>query len=117
MALGASWSDNGLVFCQIAGASIDPDLLTKWWRHLVRRRAPGLDLVPIRLHDLRHSHCTQLLDAGVRPDVVTERLGHASVAFTLQRYGHRYAGDQRAGLARLRSRDHAVTTAAKSSIS
>jgi hypothetical protein len=33
----------------------------------------------------------------VRPDVVTERLGYASVAFTLQRYGHRYAGDQRSG--------------------
>lgn len=113
MALGAGWSDHGLVFCQIAGTSIDPDLLTTWWRHLVRRRALGLDLVPIRLHDLRNSHCTQLLDAGVRPDVVTERLGHLSVAFTLQRYGHRYAGDQRSGLARLRSRDHAVTTAAK----
>jgi hypothetical protein len=30
-------------------------------------------------------------------------LGHSSVAFTLQRYGHRDAGDQRSGLARLRS--------------
>jgi hypothetical protein len=33
---------------------------------------------------------------------VSERLGHSSIAFTLQRYGHRYAGDQRSGLARLR---------------
>jgi integrase len=113
VALGAEWSDHGLVFCQIAGAAINPGLLTNWWRELVRREAPGLGLPAIRLHDLRHSHCTQLLDAGVRPDVVTERLGHSSVAFTLQRYGHRYAGDQRSGLARLRSRDHAVTTTAR----
>ena len=40
----------------------------------------------IRFHDLRHSHCTQLLDAEVRVDIVTERLGHSSVAFTLDRY-------------------------------
>ena len=114
LALGAEWSDGGLVFCQSAGAAINPGLLTNWWRELVRRHAPSLGLPAIRLHDLRHSHCTQLLDAGVRPDVVTERLGHSSVAFTLQRYGHRYAGDQRSGLARLRSRDHVVTTATRS---
>jgi transposase len=54
------------------------------------------------LADMLRLHATQLLAADVRPDVVTERLGHASVAFTLQQYGHRYAGDQRSGLARLR---------------
>lgn len=46
--------------------------------------AEPLGLPSLRFHDdLRHSHCTQLVDAGVRPDIVTERLGHASVAFTL----------------------------------
>lgn len=71
-------------------------------RHAVPRGLPG-----IRFHDLRHSHTTQLLAEQVRPDVVTERLGHSSVAFTLQVYGHRYAGDQRSGRSRsVRSPPH-----------
>ena len=110
--LGAGWRDHGLVFTQVDGEPIHPDRLSERWTLLVRRVAPPLGLATIRLHDLRHSHATQLLAADVRPDVVSARLGHSSVAFTLQQYGHRYAGDQRSGLARLRkmSRDHAVTT-------
>lgn len=102
VSLGAGWQDHDLVFCAIDGSAVPPDRLSERWRLLVRRHAPALGLPTLRLHDLRHSHCTQLLEAGVRPDVVTERLGHSSVAFTLQQYGHRYAGDQRSGLARLR---------------
>ncbi|MCZ7525752.1 MAG: site-specific integrase [Acidimicrobiia bacterium] len=102
LALGEGWRDHDLVFCEVDGSPIHPDRLSRRWTDLVRRHAPGLDMPAIRFHDLRHSHCHQLLDAGVRPDVVTERLGHSSVAFTLQQYGHRWAGDQRSGLARLR---------------
>jgi integrase len=40
------------------------------------------------IHDLRHTHITDLLAAGVHPKIVSERVGHSSVAFTLQRYGH-----------------------------
>jgi integrase len=74
-------------------------------------QTPPIPAVPlgvpaIRLHDLRHSHVTQLLDAGVRPDIVTERLGHASVALTLQQYGHRFAVDQRS-VSRVCARLHA----------
>jgi len=104
IALGAGWRDLDVVFCEVDGSAIHPDRLSKRWSDLVRRHAPPLGLPTIRLHDLRHSHATQLLAASVRPDVVTERLGHASVAFTLQQYAHRYAGDQRTGLARLRER-------------
>jgi integrase len=100
--LGAGWRDRALVFCMVDGSCINPTTASKTWAATVRRHAPKLKLPVIRFHDLRHSHATQLLDAGVRPDVVTERLGHSTVAFTLQRYGHRYAGDQRTGLARLR---------------
>lgn len=103
LALGAGWRDLGLVFCEVDGSAIHPDRLSKRWTDLVRRHAPALGIPTIRFHDLRHSHCTQLLDAGVRPDIVTERLGHSSVAFTLAQYGHRFAGDQRSGLARLRA--------------
>jgi integrase len=40
------------------------------------------------IHAARHTHCTALLEAGVHPKIVSERLGHSSVAFTLDRYGH-----------------------------
>lgn len=114
MAVGAGWRNRDeLVFVEVDGSLIHPERLSDRWRILVKR-APGLSLQRIRLHDLRHSHATQLLVAGTRPDVVTKRLGHSSVAFTLQTYGHVYDGDQRTAmstlLARRRgARDSAVT--------
>jgi integrase len=54
------------------------------FRRLVRRSG----LPHIRLHDLRHTHATQLLIQGVNVKVVSERLGHASVAITLDIYAH-----------------------------
>jgi integrase len=103
LAIGAGWRDLGLVFAEIDGSAITPSRQSKRWSDLARRHAATCGLPVIRLHDLRHSHATQLLAADVRVDIVTERLGHESVAFTLQQYGHRYAGDQRSGLARLRA--------------
>jgi integrase len=43
---------------------------------------------PIRLHDLRHWHATQLLAAGRSPAAVAERLGHSKVTTTLDIYSH-----------------------------
>lgn len=48
----------------------------------------------IRLHDLRHTHGTLLIKEGVPVKVVSERLGHANVAFTIQTYQHVLAGMQ-----------------------
>ena len=45
-------------------------------------------LPKIRLHDLRHSYATAALSAGIAAKVVSERLGHASVAITLDTYSH-----------------------------
>ncbi|HEY5173164.1 MAG TPA: site-specific integrase [Acidimicrobiia bacterium] len=100
--IGSGWRDNGLVFCEVDGSPIRPERLAKRWSDLVRRHAPDLGLPAVRFHDLRHGHATALLAAGVRPDVVSERLGHASVGFTLSTYAHRSEGDQRAALTRLR---------------
>jgi integrase len=44
--------------------------------------------IKCRFHDLRHTHITDLLAAGIHPRIVSERAGHNSVVFTLQRYGH-----------------------------
>ena len=53
-----------------------------------KRKVTQLGLPAIRLHDVRHSHASVALAAGVHPKVVSERLGHASVAFTLDTYTH-----------------------------
>lgn len=52
------------------------------------------ELPTIPLHDLRHTHATHLLAAGANPKVVSERLGHASVAFTLDTYACVLPGQQ-----------------------
>ena len=62
----------------------------------------------LRFHDLRHTHASQLLKEGVHPKVVSERLGHASVAFTLDTYSHVLPGIQKEAAERI---DRAVRTA------
>jgi integrase len=57
--------------------------------------ALGKDAPPvIALHDLRHTHATQLLRHAVPVKIVSERLGHASVVITLSIYAHVLPGDQ-----------------------
>lgn len=48
----------------------------------------------IRLHDLRHTHATIAIRAGVPVKVVSERLGHETPAFTLKQYAHVLPGMQ-----------------------
>lgn len=82
--LGAAYQDQGLIFADGEGRALHPRNVTKAFAALVRRAK-----VPkISIHGLRHTHITELLRAGVHPKVVSERAGHASVAFTLQRYAH-----------------------------
>ena len=72
------------MFTRPDGAPIHPDLITDWFRRLAR----GAGLPPIRLHDVRHSYATAALAAGIPAKVVSERLGHATVAITLDVYSH-----------------------------
>lgn len=90
MLMGAGWTDHGLVFAMPDGQPWNPDVLTRGFDRLVR----ASDLPRIRLHDLRHTHASHLLAAGVNVKVVSDRLGHASVAFTLDVYGHVLPGQQ-----------------------
>jgi integrase len=84
LAFGPAYRDGDLVFAQEDGSPIDPDRFTKMFTGHVR--AAGLPR--IRLHDLRHTHATLALAAGVHPKVVSERLGHATVSLTLDTYSH-----------------------------
>ena len=47
-----------------------------------------VDVPEISFHEMRHTHATLLLLAGVSPKVVQERLGHSNVSITLQTYSH-----------------------------
>jgi integrase len=58
--------------------------------------ARSVGLQGIRLHDARHTHASLLLKQGVHPKVVQERLGHASIAITLDTYSHVAPGLQEA---------------------
>jgi integrase len=84
LAFGPAWQDTGLVFSREGGSLIHPDTFSFWFDRHVR----AADIPRIRLHDLRHTHATLALQAGVPAKVVSERLGHATVAFTLDVYSH-----------------------------
>jgi integrase len=82
--LGPAYQDSGLVFATVLGTPIDPSNLRRAWLGIVR--TAGLD--HMRFHDLRHAHATLLLQQGVHPKVVSERLGHSGVGITLDTYSH-----------------------------
>lgn len=87
---GEAWTDTGLVFTREDGTALHPTTIT--W-HL--KRLTKLAKVPtIRLHDLRHTHATLGLAAGVPVKVMQERLGHASSQITLDLYSHVIPGMQ-----------------------
>jgi integrase len=80
--VGPGYADSGLVFTMPDGSPIHPNRFSLWFR----RHARTVGLPAIRLHDIRHSYATAGLAAGVPPKVMSERLGHATVAFTLDIY-------------------------------
>ena len=82
--LGASYEDNDLVFSREDGSPIWPRSLTRFFTRL----GEAARVPKIRLHDLRHTHATLALQAGVHPKVVQERLGHATISITLDVYSH-----------------------------
>jgi integrase len=94
--LGVPLNDDDLVFSQLDGKPLLPDTITHVWRRLVRR----IGLEDIRFHDLRHTHASLMLKAGVHPKVVQERLGHASIEITLDVYSHLVPGLQEAAAQR-----------------
>ena len=84
MQTGVRTDDSGFVFTKPDGDPLHPDHFSQAFERLIAK----IDLPRIRFHDLRHTHATLLLKAGVPIKVVSERLGHASVAFTMQVYQH-----------------------------
>jgi integrase len=92
-----SWSDTGLIFTREDGEALHPEVASRFFRQAVKRAL----LPAIRLHDLRHTHATLALRAGIHPKVVSERLGHASVSITLDTYSHAIPAMQEEAAARI----------------
>jgi integrase len=78
------WTDSGLVFTGTDGQPLQPWAVSKAFRD----RAKAALLPPIPLHGLRHTYATLALASGVNPRIVSARLGHATVALTLDVYSH-----------------------------
>jgi integrase len=91
--------DGDTLLCARADATpMQPRSLTHEFTRLISRTK---DIPRVRFHDLRHSHATQLLLAGVHPKVAQERLGHSTIGVTLDLYSHVTATMQEDAAARI----------------
>lgn len=94
LALGDAYLDQGLIFADPAGGFVHPDGFGKAFQRLQAEAG----LPRIRFHDLRHTYATLALEGGIRSRVVSERLGHSTVAMTLDTYSHVLPGLQEAAV-------------------
>jgi len=88
--LGKPLIDEDFVFAHPDGTPLDPSTVSHTFNKIIRKAG----LPHIRLHDLRHTHASLLLQAGVHPKIVQERLGHSSIRVTLDTYSHVIGGLQ-----------------------
>ena len=96
--VGVRQSGDTLVCGRVDREPKQPASLTNEFTYLVGRIR---GFPRIRFHDLRHSHATQLLASGVHPKVVQERLGHSTIAVTMDIYSHVTPGMQSEAVAKL----------------
>ena len=89
-ALSAKLEESDLLFARPNGSPMLPDTISQAWAKLARKT--GFD--GIRLHDARHTHASIMLEKGIHPKVVQERLGHASIQTTMDTYSHVMPGLQ-----------------------
>jgi integrase len=88
--LGLRPDADSFVVAQLDGSPLQPRSLTHEWIRLIGKTS----LPRIRFHDLRHTHASQMLAAGVHPKIASERLGHATIGITLDLYSHVMPGMQ-----------------------
>lgn len=94
--LGKAITDDDLVFSTINRTPIRPNTVTRAWATMAAKAGVKV----IRFHDARHTHASIMLKQGIHPKVVQERLGHASIAMTLDTYSHVTPGIQEAAAKR-----------------
>jgi integrase len=95
--LGKVTTLDDLVFASVEGNPIDPSFLSHTFGKIVKRAK----LENVRFHDLRHTFASLMLLRGAPPKVISEALGHSSVAFTMDVYSHILPGMQSDAMALL----------------
>ena len=81
--------DDSLLFTDIDGAVITPNTLSVAWVNFAKR----LGTAEVTFHALRHTHASQLIDAGVDIVTISRRLGRAKPDITLRVYAHMFKKD------------------------
>jgi len=82
--LGIDINPTDYVFTKADGSPYDPDRISKEFNRIIK----SLGWSGITFHSLRHSHATHLLESGVPLKLVSERLGHSTIATTGDIYLH-----------------------------
>jgi len=90
LSIGVRLTPDHHVVMQPDGMARTPNGLTAGYRTFLNARG----LKRIRLHGLRHTHATHLLQSGIHPKIASERLGHSKVGITLDLYSHVLPGMQ-----------------------
>jgi len=90
--LGIKLKGEDLVFSTYEGKPLRPNTITRAWNTAAQNAGVKI----IRLHDARHCHASLMLKAGIHPKIVQERLGHSTIAMTLDTYSHVTQGLQQA---------------------
>ncbi len=83
--VGSLYRENGLIFASETGEFLDRRYITT---HRFKPLLKKAGLPGVRFHDLRHTCATLLLSENVNPKIVSEMLGHSSIAITLDTYSH-----------------------------
>jgi integrase len=95
--LGSQLGLDDLIFTSVEGKPISPSVLSHAFTRIARR----VGLEGVRFHDLRHTFASLMLLRGAKPKVISEALGHSSVAFTMDTYSHIIEGMQSDAIALL----------------
>jgi integrase len=81
--------DDALLFANLEGGPLQPSNVSSDWGELAGR----IGVPDVTFHGLRHTHASQLIDAGVDIVTISKRLGHARPSVTLAIYAHMFQKD------------------------
>lgn len=84
MVLGKPEITKGLIFTSQKGTPINPSNLIRHFKNIISKT----NLPQLTFHDIRHTHATIMLQNGVHPKIVSERLGHSRISTTMDIYSH-----------------------------
>ena len=88
------YNPEGYVFCQENGAPYEP----RTYQDLFKRCVSRAGIREANFHALRHTFATRALEQGMDPVTLSKLLGHANASITLDKYGHSFESQKRAGM-------------------